>query len=237
MRLAQLAQRAENDYVGVNCGLMDQFAVMHGKAGAAMLLDCRSLEYRAVPLALADHELVVCDSGAPRRLGASEYNARRTQCEEGVTVIARLEPQVRSLRDVDGAMLERHAARLDRAVRRRCTHVVDENERVLAAVSALEAGRLDEVGELFAASHASLRDLFEVSSPALDALVEIAGTVDGTAAARMTGAGFGGSTVNIVHRDALADFQRAIHREYPGRTGLQPVIHVVKAVDGAEVLA
>jgi galactokinase len=237
MRLARLAQRAENEFVGVNCGLMDQFAVSHGMADAAILLDCRSLEYRSVALPLRDHALVVCDSGAPRRLSASEYNVRRAQCEQGVAMIARFEPQVRSLRDVDPAMLERHAEGLDPVIRRRCTHVVEENERVLDAVSALEGGDLRALGELFAASHASLRDLFEVSSAELDALVETALAVDGTAAARMTGAGFGGCTVNIVRLDALEDFRRAVLADYPRRTSLQPAVHVVRPVDGAQFIA
>jgi galactokinase len=237
MSLARIAQRAENEYVGVQCGLMDQFAVSHGRAGAAMLLDCRSLEYRVVPLPLAGHELVVCDSGAPRRLAASEYNVRRAQCDQGVAAMATFEPQVRSLRDVDPAMLDRHAARLDPLVRRRCEHVVRENERVLAAAVALEAGDLRTIGELFAASHASLRDLFEVSSGQLDALIEIATGVEGTAGARMTGAGFGGSTVNLVRRDALDRFRRAILHDYPRRTGLQPAVHVVRPADGAAILA
>jgi galactokinase len=237
MALARLAQRAENEYVGVQCGLMDQFIVSHGRAGGAMLLDCRSLEHRAVPLPLAEHELVVCDTRAPRRLAASEYNVRRAQCEQGVAAIATLEPQVHSLRDVDRAVLGRHAAGLDPLVRRRCEHVVRENHRVLAAAAALEAGDLRTVGDLFAASHASLRDLFEVSSPELDALVEIATGVEGTAAARMTGAGFGGCTVNLVRRDALDRFRRAILDDYPRRTGLQPAIHVVRPADGAAILA
>jgi galactokinase len=140
------------------------------------------------------------------------------------------------LRYVDRAMLERHAADLDPVVRRRCEHVIEENARVLAAAVAFEAADLATIGALFAASHASLRDLFEVSSPELDALVDIATGVEGTAAARMTGAGFGGSTVNIVRRDALDRFRTAIVDGYPRRTGLQPSVHVVDAVDGAAIL-
>jgi galactokinase len=237
MTLARLAQRAENEYVGVQCGLMDQFASSHGTPGAAMLLDCRSLAYRSVPLPLAEHELVVCDTGASRRLTGSEYNQRRAQCEQGVATIAATEPNVRSLRDVDAAMLDRHAARLDPVVRRRCEHVVRENERVLATAAALEVGDLRAVGELFAAGHASLRNLFEVSSPELDALVEIAVGEEGTVAARMTGAGFGGCTVNLVRRDAVASFRRVVMHEYPLRTGLQPSVHVVRPTDGAGLLA
>jgi galactokinase len=235
MRLAQLAQRAENEHVGVRSGVMDQFASSLGRAGAAMLLDCRSLEHRPVPLRLAEHVLVVCDSGSPRRLGSSEYNARRAQCERAVAVIANEEPAVRSLRDVDLALLERVGDRLDDETRGRAEHVVRENDRVLATVAALEAGDLPAVARLFAASHASLRDLYEVSSPELDALVEVATAVPGVAA-RMTGAGFGGCTVNLVPRDALETFRRAVVAGYRERTGLEAVVMVVDVVDGAGLM-
>jgi galactokinase len=159
LELAQLAQRAENDYVGVQCGLMDQFASACGAAGAALLLDCRSVEWRPVrvPDGLA---LVVVNSGSARKLGASDYNLRRAQCEAGVAELAKLDPGVRSLRDVTPELLESARGRMDPVVFRRCQHIVAENERVVATVEALEAGDLEAVGEAFAAGHASLRDLF-----------------------------------------------------------------------------
>ncbi|TMC62017.1 MAG: galactokinase, partial [Chloroflexi bacterium] len=239
MRLAQLAQRAENDFVGVRCGLMDQFASSLGWAGAAMLLDCRSLEYRAVPLPLERHALVVCDTGSPRRLGTSEHNARRAQCERAVTIIARRDPAVRALRDVDLEALNRarSSGELDDETGRLCEHVIRENGRVEAAVEAFERGDLDEVGELFAESHASLRDLFGVSSPELDAMVEVATSVPGVVAARMTGAGFGGCTVNLVEREAVPRLREAVLREYPRRTNLQPRVFAVEPADGAGLLA
>jgi galactokinase len=233
IELARLAQAAENHYVGVQCGLMDQFAVVSGREGQALLLDCRSLAWRPVRLPLTTHALVVLHTGSERRLDSSAYNARRAQCERAVAVIARDHPEVGALRDVDGPMLEATARRLDAQTLRRCRHVVDENARVLAAVAAFEAGDLASVGRLFAASHASLRDLFEVSSPALDALVEIASAVDGVAAARMTGAGFGGATINLVRRDAVEALRAAVLERYPPRTGLTPSVFVVEPVDGA----
>ena len=233
MGLARLAQRAENEYVGVMSGLMDQFASSLGGRGAAMLLDCRSLDYRSVPLPLAAHVLVACDSASPRRLGTSEYNARRAQCERAVAVIAATDPAVRSLRDVDLDRLASVADRLDEETMRRCEHVIRENDRVRANVAAFETGDLEAVGRLFAESHASLRDLFEVSSPELDALVEIAVGVPGVAAARMTGAGFGGCTVNLVARDAVDRLRAAVAAEYPPRTGLQARVFVVEPADGA----
>jgi galactokinase len=236
MELARAAQRAENAYVGVQCGLMDQFASTHGQAGHALLLDCRSLEHRAVPLP-AGHSLVAIDTRTPHRLGASEYNARREQCERGAALIAQRHPEVRSLRDVTPAMLDEATNSLDEETLRRCRHVVGENERVLAATQALAAGDLATVGRLFAESHASLRDQYEVSSVELDALVEIAGGVAGVVGSRMTGAGFGGCTVNLVRDDAIAPLRAAVEAEYPRRTGLAAGFHVVRAVDGAGEVA
>src|SRR4051794_4735404 len=237
MRLAQMAQRAENEYVGVRSGLMDQFASSLGRRGAAMLLDCRSLEYRAVRLPLEEHVIVVIDSASPRRLESSEYNSRRAQCERAVEMIAESDPDVKSLRDVDLHKLAGVAGRLDEVTVRRCEHVIRENDRVVAAVKAFESGDFASIGKLFAASHASLRDLYEVSSPELDALVEIAVSIPGVVGARMTGAGFGGCTVNVVARDSVARLREAIMRDYPERTGLQPRFFVVEPVDGAGVLS
>ena len=236
LTLAQICQRAENAFVGVQCGLMDQFSVSCAQAGVALLLDCRSLEWR--PVALPDDvTLVVCHTGSQRRLGASEYNIRRAQCEEAVAGLARLDPSIRSLRDVTPELLARGAATLDPVVARRAAHIVAENERVTAVVAALEAGDLATVGECFRAGHASLRDLFEVSSPELDALVEIAGTVPGVVAARMTGAGFGGCTINLVRPDAVERFAETILGRYPGLTGLRPMVIPVAAADGVGRIA
>jgi galactokinase len=232
LRLAQLAQRAENGYVGVNCGLMDQFASACAAAGSAMLFDCRSLHYRAVPIP-AGLRLVVCHSGSSRRLGSSEYNTRRSQCEAGVAALARTHPEIRSLRDVTPELLDSAAAELDPVVLRRCRHVVAENERVRATVAALEAGDLAAVGEAFAAGHASCRDLFEISSAELDALVEVANGVPGVVAARMTGGGFGGCTVNLVEPDAVDRLRAAVETDYAARTGLIPMVLPVEAVAGA----
>jgi galactokinase len=230
---ARLGRRAENDFVGVQSGVMDQFASAGGVADHAILLDCRSLEYRLVPLPLPDVRLVVCHSGSPHKLESSEYNERLAECARAVAAIRELDPSVRALRDVDEPLLERARARMDEVAYRRASHVVSENGRVLEAERALAAGDLPEVGRLFAASHASLRDLYEVSSPELDALVEIAGAVDGVIASRLTGAGFGGSTINLVRAEAVASLRAAVDREYPVRTGLSPMVLEVDAVDGA----
>ncbi len=236
LALARICQRAENGYVGVMSGLMDQFASACGVAGKALLLDCRSLAWRPVRLP-QDVRLVVLHSGSPRKLDGSAYNERRTQCEAAVAALARADPGIRSLRDVTTELLSAERGALDPVVARRAEHVVAENARVSDVIAALEADDLQAVGELFAASHASLRDLFEVSSPELDALVEIAGGVDGVIAARMTGGGFGGCTVNLVRPDAVEALAAAVETDYATRTGLRPMVLPVRAAAGAGYLA
>jgi galactokinase len=233
--MAAIAQRAENRYVGVNCGIMDQFASAAGRAGHALLIDCRTNTFEPAPMP-PDLALVVCDTGSTRRLGASAYNTRRSECELGARLIGDRERDVVSLRDVDAAMLERNRDRLPEVVARRCEHIVEENERVIATVAALAAGDRDALGRLFAASHASLRDLFEVSSAELDAMVEIAVSVRGVVASRMTGAGFGGCTVSLVEPGAVDALRAAVMERYPALTGLTPRVYAVNSVDGAGVI-
>ena len=233
LELARICQRAENAYVGVNCGLMDQFASACSAAGAAMLLDCRSLDSRPVALPLATHALVAIHTGSTRSLSESQYNARRAQCEAAAAALAKDDPAIRSLRDVTPAMLPTVRARVDEETYRRCRHVVEENVRVQDSIAALAAGDLEAVGRLWAASHASLRDDFEVVSPELDALVEIATAVPGTVAARMTGAGFGGCTINLVERGAVDALRERVLAEYQPRTGLVPRVYPIDAVAGA----
>jgi galactokinase len=235
-RMAAIAQRGENAYVGVNCGIMDQFASAAGKAGHSLLIDCRINEFEPAPIP-AGLSIVVCDTGSPRRLGASEYNTRRSECELGARLIGEREPGVRSLRDVDEAMLARNRDRLPDVVARRGEHVIAENARVMATVEAMAIGDLEGLGRLFAASHVSLRDLYEVSSPALDAMVEIVREVPGAVASRMTGAGFGGCTVNLVRQGSEEEVRARVMAEYPARTGLRPRVFVAAAVDGAGPMA
>jgi galactokinase len=233
LTLARIAQRAENDYVGIRCGLMDQFASANGVEGAAMLLDCRSLDQRAIPLELDDVALAVTHSGSERRLEASAYNERRAQCEAAVAAIATRHPGIRSLRDVTPAMLDEAGDRMEPVLVRRARHVVEENARVLAAADAFEARDHSTVGRLFRESHASLHDLYEVSSPELDTLVDIAEAVPGVYGSRLTGAGFGGCTVTLVRRDAIPELTAAIEERFPARTGLLPRIFEVTPAAGA----
>ncbi len=237
MRLVHLVQRGENGFIGLNNGIMDQFASIFGEAGRALLLDCRTLDHRAIPMADDGLALVACHSGSPRRLESSAYNERRSQCEAAVAVIAEDVPGVTALRDVTPAMLEAARSRMDPIVAARAEHIVSENERVLAAVAAFEADDLATMGRLFYESHASMRDLFGISSPELDAMVEIARATPGVIGARLTGAGFGGCTINLVRRDAVPALREAVMRDYPALTGLTPRVFEVAASAGARRLA
>jgi galactokinase len=211
---------------------MDQFASACGVEGHALLLDCRSLEWRPVPLP-ADLALVIAHSGVPRSLGGSAYNDRRADCERAVAAAAAIDPSVTALRDVDLAMLEAIAHAIEPRVLDRAHHVITENIRVTEAIAALESGDGPALGELFAASHASLRERYEVSSPELDALVAIAVATPGVIASRMTGAGFGGCTVSLVRPDAVTALRDRIAAEYPVRTGRTPRTWEVRASQGA----
>ncbi|MDQ3690329.1 MAG: galactokinase [Chloroflexota bacterium] len=237
MDLARAAQRAENEYVGVRSGIMDQFASAHGRPDAALLLDCRTLHFREVVLPTYEYALVVCDTRSPRSLGTSEYNARRAECEAAVKTLSRRVSGVRSLRDVDMDMLDRFGAELDPVALRRATHVVAENERVSRSVAALDTGQVELLGELWAESHRSLRELYEVTSPELDALVEIATGTSGVVAARMTGAGFGGCTVNLVEREAVDELRKRVEREYEAMFGRSAGFHLVEPAIGAGEVA
>ncbi|HEY5488017.1 MAG TPA: galactokinase [Candidatus Limnocylindrales bacterium] len=234
--LAALAQRAEHDYAGGDGGIMDQYASALGNAGRAILLDCRSLESRYVTL---PHglSLVVCDTGW-RPSGRSALVAeRRAECGRAVALIAERVPSIASLRDLDRATLRRQSHFLPDALVRRAEHVIAENERVLTTAGALETGDLDTLGRAFAASHESLRSLYEVGSPATDALIEIALSVRGVIAARMTDAGSGGWTVNLVLEEAVPALQATVAREYPARTGLDARVYPVAVVDAAGLVA
>lgn len=236
LELARAAQRAENAYVGVQCGLMDQFASSSGVARHALLLDCRTFDFHAISLPVGVR-VVAIDTGVRHELGASEYNLRREQCERGVALLATRHAGVESLRDVTAGMLREAGDLLDDLTMRRCRHVVEENERVLAAANALAQGHLELLGHLFAESHASLRDLYEVSSPELDVLVEIATAVPGVIGARMTGGGFGGCTVNLVRDGAVDALRTAIDRQYAARTGHEATFYELDAAAGAGVVS
>jgi len=235
-RLARLCQHAENEFVGMKCGIMDQFVCLMGRAGHALLVDCRSLEFQHVPLLLGDHVFAICHSGVKHALVASQYNQRRRECSAGVLALRARFPAVLALRDASMDELEACAPAMSPEVVRRCRHVVSENGRVLASGEALRRGDLTRFGELMDASHASQRDDFEVSCPEVDLLVDLARKVPGVVGARITGGGFGGCTVNLVAKGALDGLRRGALAEYQRRTGIAPRLFVSAPAAGAAVL-
>jgi len=220
--LALVAQRAEREFAGTRCGIMDQYVACLGIQGHALLIDCRSLEYRAAPIDLDNARVVVCDSMVKHNLASGEYNRRRAECEDGVGRLAKYLPDIQALRDVEIDEFDLYAGALPESIRRRCNHVITENARTIAAVEALGRGDLVRFGELMYASHESLRRDYEVSCRELDLLVAIASRCDGVFGARMTGGGFGGCTVNLVASDAVDEFITTIGREYEKETGMRP---------------
>ena len=232
LEMVRACQRAEHEYAGTRCGMMDQFIITFGRLQHALMLDCRSLEYRLVPI--PEHaRVVVANSMLRHELAAGEYNRRRADCEAGVRTLQRHLPGVRALRDVTPAELESHKSDLPDPVYRRCRHVVSENQRVLGAAEALQAGDLDRVGQFMFESHRSLRCNYEVSSAELDVLVELASACQGVYGARMTGGGFGGCTVNLVRSDAVERLQAQIAEGYARATGIIPALYVCSVAEGA----
>jgi galactokinase len=230
--VVKLSRRAENEFVGVPCGIMDQFISALGRREHALFLDCRDLSYRHVPLR-GEVKVVVCNSGVKRALAQSEYEVRLKQCRQSVAQLRTKGLAVNSLRDVEPEDLETGRDALSEILLRRARHVVTENQRTREAVQVLEAGDIERFGELMNASHVSLRDDYEVSSKELDTLVELAWKQPGTLGARMTGAGFGGCTVNLVRADAAEAFADAVRKGYQEALGLKAEIYVCQASDGA----
>ncbi len=224
--LALSAQKAENDFVGMHCGIMDQFISCLGRAGCALLIDCRDLSFHPAPMP-SRASIVIVDSGVHRGLMDMEYNARRAECET-----AAIHFNVPALRDVDEPTFRSRSHELSPVVRRRARHVITENARTLAAAEAMKTNDLPALGRLMTASHQSLREDFEVSAPELDLLVEIALDHDGVYGARLTGAGFGGCIVALVDRDEVDGLTAAIHAHYPEKTGRAPAIYICKASEG-----
>jgi len=233
VKMALICQKAENQFVGVNCGIMDQFVSRMGRKDHALLLDCRELEFDLVPLNLEGVNIVVCNTSVKRGLVDSEYNKRRSECERGVKILDDFLPGIRALRDVDVDDFQKYHHHLPETTEKRCGYIVRENVRVLESVQAFEEGDLIRFGILMNESHIGLRDEYEVSCPELDAMVEIAWSTDGVIGSRMTGAGFGGCTVTLVAEDSLEDLVSKVNKEYPERTGLQPEIYICTAEDGA----
>lgn len=232
IELAKLCRQAENEFVGMRCGIMDQFISCCGKLETALMLDCRSLEYRLLPIP-SHVRLVICNTKVKHDLAASEYNSRRVECEAAVRFFASRLPAVRALRDVTLDDLASFEGDLSDELMSRCRHVISENGRVAEAANAFEAGDLEALGPLMAESHRSLRDDYQVSCEELDVMVELASQVDGVYGSRMTGGGFGGCTINLVRADRVAQFEESIKRGYQRATGILPQVIVCSAAGGA----
>jgi galactokinase len=233
VQLALAAQQAEHEYAGTLCGIMDQFISANAKAGHALMLDTRRLQFEFLPIP-SGVSMAICDTGIKHTLAGSEYNRRREQCETGVAHLAKFLPYVKALRDVTLQDLEKYGADLPDVIFRRCRHVISENHRVLAAVEALRRGDCERFGALMAESHRSLRDDYEVSCPELDAMVAATAQIPGVYGARMTGGGFGGCTINLVATDQLQAFCSEVLREYQRATAQTAKVYTSKASEGVE---
>jgi len=236
VRVAELCQRAENEFVGARCGIMDQFVSVHGKRNHALRLDCRTLEFRQLPIP-SGMRLVICNTMVRHSVAAGEYNKRRAECETAARYFAERMPGARTLRDVTPADFEKFGRELPEVIRRRCRHVLRENSRVLQAADALQSGDVDLLGRLMESSHASLRDDFEVTCEELDLMVRLARENPGVYGARMTGGGFGGCTINLVQEAHVEEFRAKVAAGYERATGRVPEIYISSAADGASRLA
>lgn len=232
MQLALIGQRAENAYVGMNCGIMDQFASACGEKDRLLLLDCRSLEYRTLPLP-EDVAIVIADTSVRRTLVSSAYNKRRESCEEAVRLLKTKIPSLKSLRDISFDDFKKYSAILPAETEMRARHVVNEIERTSRSIPLLESGDVESFGQLMNECHASLRDLYEVSGPELDLMACLAQPIRGCLGARQTGGGFAGCTVNLVRKEFTEEFSRTLSDQYESKTNLHPAVYICEASMGA----
>jgi len=233
--LARIGQQAEHNFAGVKCGIMDQFANLHGKKDQLIRLDCRDLSYAYVPFAFPDYQIVLCNSMVHHSLASSEYNVRRQQCEEGVEILKRRYPEISNLRDVTGEMLDAAKEDLSEVVYRRCSYVTGENERLLRACELLEERDLEGFGKMMYRTHQGLSEAYEVSCPELDFLVALSKERPEVMGSRMMGGGFGGCTINIVAGDKVSDFSRFVKARYQEHYDKTPEIYVTRIEDGTRV--
>jgi galactokinase len=235
--LVKLAQKAENEFVGVRCGIMDQFINIFGRPGKVLKLDCRSLDYEYHPFDRTDLRIVLCDTKVKRELAGSEYNVRRQQCETGAAVLRGYKPGIKSLRDVTLDLLEAHRSEFDPIIYKRCSYVVLENGRVEDACRDLERSDFVSFGRRMNASHAGLRDDYQVSCAELDVLVDAALKVKGVLGSRMMGAGFGGCTINLVEQGAVETLTEAVGRSYLQAMKTTPHVYVSRLSSGTAVIS
>ena len=236
IEIIKLARKAENEFVGVECGIMDQFASLLSKEGNALYLDCRSLKYQYVPLSLNGYSFLICNTMKKRKLADSSYNERRRECKNALKILQKYLPEIIALRDVSVEDFLRYIALLSEKSRKRVEHVVFENKRVKQAVEFLKKGNLEAFGKLMYKSHISLKELYEVSTEELDLLVEIGKNEPGVLGARLTGAGFGGCVIYIVKDSCVEKLKEKILDEYSKKTGLIPQFYEIVPSRGAYVL-
>lgn len=236
IEMAQIARKAENEFVGVQCGIMDQFASLNGKEDYAMKLDCRSLDYEYFPFNGDEIQIVLCDTQIRRELASSEYNVRRQQCEQGVETLQQWDPKIKSLRDVELPQLLTHEDEMDPTIFKRCKYVVEENKRVIQACGDLHQGDFHSFGQRMYQSHSGLRLEYEVSCGELDLLVDIARNLDGVFGARMMGGGFGGCTINLVKKQNVNAFTNQIREQYNERTDKEIKVYQTKVSSGTYLI-
>jgi len=237
LALVKLSQKAENEFVGVRCGIMDQFINIFGRARSVLKLDCRSLDHRYFPFERDDLRIVLCDTLVKRELAASEYNVRRGQCEAGVALLAKHEGSLHSLRDVSLDLLEAHRAEFDPVIYKRCEYVLRENARVEEACSDLNKGDCAAFGRRMNGSHDGLRDHYQVSCRELDVLVDAARAVPGVLGSRMMGAGFGGCTINLVEETAVGALREKAAPVFRDQFGREPKFYIGSLCAGTEIIS
>ncbi|MFW6006835.1 MAG: galactokinase [Halanaerobiales bacterium] len=237
VEMALLCQSAENNFVGVNCGIMDQYISRLGKKGHALMIDCRTNEYELVPFTDEKYRIIICNTNVQRELVDSAYNQRREECNQAAAYFAeKLDHEVIALRDVSLIEFEEYKDGLSELETKRAKHVISENDRVKESIEALKEDKFERFGELMIQSHESLRDDYEVSCKELDIMVDLALEVEGTLGSRMTGAGFGGCTVSLVKKEAVNDFKEKVAAGYKQATGIETDIYVSSPADGARVI-
>ncbi len=234
--LVKLSQKAENEFVGVQCGIMDQFINIFGQEKKVLKLDCRSLDYEYYPFENENLKIVLCDTRVKHSLAGSEYNLRRNQCEKGAAILREFDPSIKSLRDVNLNLLNEYRSLLDPVIFRRCEYVVKENRRVDSACKDLNKNDFSNFGRLMYLSHEGLKKDYEVSCMELDLLVDIASQIDGVLGARMMGGGFGGCTINIVSNDRIEDFKRIISTKYKNKYSIEPMLYISEIRGGTYII-
>ena len=235
-QIIKASQKAEHNFVGIKCGIMDQFSSMMGKKDHVMLLDCRSLEYKYYPLKLNDYEILLLNTNVSHALANSEYNLRRATCEEGVHLMKKRFADIRSLRDLNIEMFSEVESILPKDVAIKCKHVIYENERVLLATHALAKNDFKQLGKLMYESHHSLQHDYDVSCPELDYLVDQTKALDYVLGSRMMGGGFGGCTINLIHKNSTSKFIDSISEKYYQKYNVQVTPYLVQVDEGAQII-